>query len=90
MLMFCDFFFFRFVLMVLRLYSLIVSWLYLIYYASRRYNAFWLPLLAKHSENPVSEDPIVVPLDCEWIWHCHRLNPVRLLEINVFLFPLLF
>lgn len=46
-------------------------------WAIYRYNAFWLPLLAKHSENPVSEDPIVVPLDCEWIWHCHRLNPVR-------------
>ncbi|XP_074308105.1 glycine-rich domain-containing protein 2-like isoform X2 [Silene latifolia] len=42
-----------------------------------RYNAFWLPLLAKHLENPVFEDPLVVPLDCEWIWHCHRLNPVR-------------
>ncbi|KAL9229519.1 hypothetical protein vseg_004977 [Gypsophila vaccaria] len=42
-----------------------------------RYNAFWLPLLAKHSKNPVSEDPLVVPLDCELIWHCHRLNPLR-------------
>ncbi|KAL9241670.1 hypothetical protein vseg_015753 [Gypsophila vaccaria] len=43
-----------------------------------RYNAFWLPLLAKHMENPVcGEEPLVVPLDCEWIWHCHRLNPLR-------------
>ncbi|XP_050365882.1 glycine-rich domain-containing protein 1 [Argentina anserina] len=42
-----------------------------------RYNACWLPLLAKHSESQVSEGPLVVPLDCEWIWHCHRLNPVR-------------
>ncbi|XP_074308935.1 glycine-rich domain-containing protein 1-like [Silene latifolia] len=43
-----------------------------------RYNAFWLPLLAKHLENPVTgEEPLVVPLDCEWIWHCHRLNPLR-------------
>ncbi|KAH0929645.1 hypothetical protein HID58_015372 [Brassica napus] len=39
-----------------------------------RYNACWLPLLAKHS---LSEGPLVPPLDCEWIWHCHRLNPVR-------------
>ncbi|VVB08388.1 unnamed protein product [Arabis nemorensis] len=38
-----------------------------------RYNACWLPLLAKS----VSEGPLVPPLDCEWIWHCHRLNPVR-------------
>ncbi|PON38888.1 Glycine-rich domain-containing protein-like [Parasponia andersonii] len=42
-----------------------------------RYNVCWLPLLAKHSDTPVSEGPLVVPLDCEWIWHCHRLNPVR-------------
>ncbi|CAJ2647285.1 unnamed protein product [Trifolium pratense] len=42
-----------------------------------RYNACWLPLLAKHSESRIFEGPLVVPLDCEWIWHCHRLNPVR-------------
>ncbi|KAB5524427.1 hypothetical protein DKX38_022176 [Salix brachista] len=41
------------------------------------YNACWLPLLAKHAESPISEGPLVVPLDCEWIWHCHRLNPLR-------------
>ncbi|BAT81668.1 hypothetical protein VIGAN_03145300 [Vigna angularis var. angularis] len=42
-----------------------------------RYKYCWLPLLAKHTESPVTEIPLVVPLDCEWIWHCHRLNPVR-------------
>ncbi|KAM2005270.1 hypothetical protein FF1_000513 [Malus domestica] len=42
-----------------------------------RYNACWLPMLAKHSESQISEGPLVVPLDCEWIWHCHRLNPVQ-------------
>ncbi|KAH7848071.1 hypothetical protein Vadar_033476 [Vaccinium darrowii] len=42
-----------------------------------RYNACWLPLLAKHSEAQIIEGPLVVPLDCEWVWHCHRLNPVR-------------
>ncbi|CAK8540392.1 unnamed protein product [Lathyrus sativus] len=42
-----------------------------------RYNACWLPLLAKQSESRSFEGPLVVPLDCEWIWHCHRLNPVR-------------
>ncbi|XP_073157217.1 glycine-rich domain-containing protein 1-like [Henckelia pumila] len=42
-----------------------------------RYNTCWLPLLAKHSESPLCEGPsLVVPLDCEWIWHCHRVNPV--------------
>ncbi|KAG8384191.1 hypothetical protein BUALT_Bualt04G0092400 [Buddleja alternifolia] len=41
------------------------------------YNAYWLPLLAKHSESQLVEGPLVVPLDCEWVWHCHRLNPAR-------------
>ncbi|CAM8985696.1 unnamed protein product [Rhodiola kirilowii] len=45
--------------------------------AIHRYNACWLPLLAAHSEYQVPKGPLVVPLDCEWIWHCHRLNPVR-------------
>ncbi|KAL4582403.1 hypothetical protein LXL04_006951 [Taraxacum kok-saghyz] len=55
-------------------------WLYegqTLQWAIYRYNACWLPLLAKHSESKVTEGPLVVPLDCEWIWHCHRLNPVR-------------
>ncbi|KAJ0233482.1 Glycine-rich domain-containing protein 2 [Hirschfeldia incana] len=43
-----------------------------------RYNAYWLPLLAKYTESSsICEEPLVPPLDCEWIWHCHRLNPVR-------------
>ncbi|XP_074310235.1 glycine-rich domain-containing protein 1-like isoform X2 [Silene latifolia] len=42
-----------------------------------RYNALWIPLLAKHLKNPLVEGSLVVPLDCEWIWHCHRLNPIR-------------
>ncbi|XP_057975299.1 glycine-rich domain-containing protein 2-like [Malania oleifera] len=42
-----------------------------------RYKSCWLPLLAKNGESQISEFPLVVPLDCEWIWHCHRLNPVR-------------
>ncbi|CAL5188619.1 unnamed protein product [Lathyrus oleraceus] len=42
-----------------------------------RYHDCWLPVLAKYSESRISEGPLVVPLDCEWIWHCHRLNPVK-------------
>ncbi|XP_076927584.1 glycine-rich domain-containing protein 1-like [Bidens hawaiensis] len=55
-------------------------WLYqgqALQWAIYRYNACWLPLLAKHSESRITEGPLVVPLDCEWVWHCHRLNPVR-------------
>ncbi|XP_050204673.1 glycine-rich domain-containing protein 1 [Mercurialis annua] len=46
-------------------------------HAIYRYNMCWLPLLAKHSESSLFEGPLVIPLDIEWIWHCHRLNPVR-------------
>ncbi|URD80963.1 hypothetical protein MUK42_02034 [Musa troglodytarum] len=42
-----------------------------------RYKACWLPLLAKHCECGVTDGSLYVPLDCEWIWHCHRLNPVQ-------------
>ncbi|CAL4982992.1 unnamed protein product [Urochloa decumbens] len=55
-------------------------WLYegpLLDRAIRRYKSCWLPLLAKHTQAPVVDGPLVVPLDCEWIWHCHRLNPVQ-------------
>ncbi|KAF3682726.1 putative transcription factor bHLH93-like [Capsicum annuum] len=45
--------------------------------AIHRYYSCWLPLLAKHSESRYFDGPLIVPLDCEWIWHCHRLNPVR-------------
>ncbi|KAF9667563.1 hypothetical protein SADUNF_Sadunf15G0036300 [Salix dunnii] len=50
---------------------------YFLGFSHKLYNACWLPLLAKHAESPISEGPLVVPLDCEWIWHCHRLNPLR-------------
>ncbi|OWM89413.1 glycine-rich domain-containing protein 1-like [Punica granatum] len=48
-----------------------------LHHAIYRYEHCWLPLLAKHMESPVNTEPLVVPLDCEWIWHCHRLNPVQ-------------
>ncbi|KAK3021480.1 hypothetical protein RJ639_047652 [Escallonia herrerae] len=45
--------------------------------AIHRYKNCWLPLLATDAVSKSQEGPLVVPLDCEWIWHCHRLNPVR-------------
>ncbi|VAH71082.1 unnamed protein product [Triticum turgidum subsp. durum] len=46
----------------------------------RRYKACWIPLLAKHTDAAVADEPLVVPLDCEWIWHCHRLNPTQYIK----------
>ncbi|KAK3031290.1 hypothetical protein RJ639_035590 [Escallonia herrerae] len=45
--------------------------------AIHRYKNCWLPLLATDAVCKSQEGPLVVPLDCEWIWHCHRMNPVR-------------
>ncbi|KAL2903897.1 Glycine-rich domain-containing protein 2 [Bienertia sinuspersici] len=42
---------------------------------SMMYNTYWLPLLVQYLKNHISDDSLVVRLDCEWIWHCHRLNP---------------
>ncbi|XP_024523119.1 glycine-rich domain-containing protein 1-like [Selaginella moellendorffii] len=39
--------------------------------AIERYQYCCLPLLAN------SSGTFVPPLDCGWIWHCHRLNPVQ-------------
>ncbi|GLJ46990.1 hypothetical protein SUGI_0991820 [Cryptomeria japonica] len=38
-----------------------------------RYEHCWLPLLA----NSEAKEDLLPPLDCEWVWHCHRLNPLQ-------------
>ncbi|KAM0953050.1 putative Glycine-rich domain-containing protein [Dioscorea sansibarensis] len=48
--------------------------------AIHRYKACWLPLLAKFTETGATKGFLIVPLDCEWIWHVHRLNPVQYKE----------
>ena len=35
-----------------------------------RYKNYWLPLASKYNEL------LSAPLDIEWVWHCHLLNPV--------------
>eukprot|EP00250_Pteridium_aquilinum_P030037 c40544_g1_i1 orf=2-748(-) len=42
--------------------------------AIQRYEECWLPLLDEFSKHG-STLPLQPPLDCAWIWHCHRLNP---------------
>ncbi|KAH7289972.1 hypothetical protein KP509_30G026300 [Ceratopteris richardii] len=44
--------------------------------AIRRYEECWLPLLAEYWRSPTGSTPLQPPLDCAWIWHCHRLNPI--------------
>jgi len=35
-----------------------------------RYEEYWLPLCRQHAD-----EVLVAPLDIEWVWHCHILNP---------------
>ncbi|OAE34691.1 hypothetical protein AXG93_4735s1070 [Marchantia polymorpha subsp. ruderalis] len=49
-----------------------------------RYWNYWLPLASKFqacgfpsNDHQTSIDCLLAPLDCAWIWHCHKLNPVR-------------
>ena len=41
-----------------------------IHYAIYRYEQYWLLLVAENQEKPLP-----APLDIEWVWHCHILNP---------------
>lgn len=44
--------------------------------AIQRYEYCWLPLLA----GAKAETTLAPPLDCEWVWHCHRLNQLQYTE----------
>lgn len=48
--------------------------------AVHRYENCWLPLLAEHGPYINAGIPLIPPLDCSWIWHCHRLNPVQYIK----------
>ncbi|KAM6577902.1 hypothetical protein CsatB_029739 [Cannabis sativa] len=47
--------------------------------AIRRYNELWMPLI---SDLTVGSTPplILPPIDIEWVWFCHTLNPVSYRE----------
>lgn len=43
--------------------------------AIRRYDELWMPLISDLTEG--STPPMVLPpIDIEWVWYCHTLNPV--------------
>ncbi len=41
--------------------------------AVRRYETFWLPLVAEYGIQ--NDFQLAPPLDIAWIWHCHLLSP---------------
>ncbi|KAL2629021.1 hypothetical protein R1flu_013707 [Riccia fluitans] len=46
-----------------------------------RYFENWLPLVSEFLESPDCHNSLNCylqpPLDCAWIWHCHKLSPVK-------------
>lgn len=42
----------------------------------RRYDELWMPMI---SDAMTDNGPpmILPPVDIEWVWFCHTLNPVR-------------
>lgn len=49
-----------------------------------RYEELWMPLISDLMVAGASPPMILPPLDVEWVWFCHTLNPVSL---NFCLFP---
>ncbi|KAG7023996.1 Glycine-rich domain-containing protein 1, partial [Cucurbita argyrosperma subsp. argyrosperma] len=44
--------------------------------AIRRYEELWMPLISDLMVAGASPPMILPPLDVEWVWFCHTLNPV--------------
>ncbi|KAK1417715.1 hypothetical protein QVD17_26849 [Tagetes erecta] len=43
----------------------------------RRYHELWMPMMADLMAELGGKPPMIVPpLDVEWVWFCHTLNPV--------------
>lgn len=41
-----------------------------------RYEELWMPLISDLTVAGASPPMILPPLDVEWVWFCHTLNPV--------------
>ncbi|KAM7273291.1 hypothetical protein ACFE04_027955 [Oxalis oulophora] len=53
-------------------------WLYkkpTLFEAIRRYEEVWMPLIAELSDGLIKPPAVIPPLDVEWVWFCHTLNP---------------
>ncbi|KAG7969286.1 hypothetical protein I3843_07G023700 [Carya illinoinensis] len=44
--------------------------------AIRRYNELWMPLVSDLTVVGSTPPLVLPPLDVEWVWFCHTLNPV--------------
>lgn len=41
-----------------------------------RYNELWMPLVSDLTAESAAVPVIHPPIDIEWVWFCHTLNPV--------------
>ncbi|KAK9070937.1 hypothetical protein SSX86_009505 [Deinandra increscens subsp. villosa] len=44
--------------------------------AVRRYEELWMPMMSDLTTDSDSPPMILPPIDVEWVWFCHTLNPV--------------
>ncbi|KAL5701073.1 hypothetical protein ACHQM5_026451 [Ranunculus cassubicifolius] len=44
-------------------------------HAVRRYDELWMPLIADLTIGKTQPVILLPPLDIQWVWHCHTLNP---------------
>ncbi|GKA18735.1 glycine-rich domain-containing protein 1 isoform X1 [Tanacetum coccineum] len=48
--------------------------------AIRRYDEIWMPMMSDLTQESSKPPMILPPLDVEWVWFCHTLNPVSYKE----------
>lgn len=41
-----------------------------------RYDQLWMPMISDLTPESGKPPMILPPLDVEWVWFCHTLNPV--------------
>ena len=45
--------------------------------SKQRYEQLWLPLVVSLVASHTDDTPLVPPLDIAWVWHLHRLAPLK-------------
>ncbi|XP_043711358.1 uncharacterized protein LOC122660208 [Telopea speciosissima] len=43
----------------------------------RRYDELWMPFIADLTVGSTTPPMLLPPLDIQWVWHCHSLNPAK-------------
>ncbi|XP_042518846.1 uncharacterized protein LOC122092680 [Macadamia integrifolia] len=46
-------------------------------FSIRRYEELWMPFIADLTVGSTKPQMLLPPLDIQWVWHCHSLNPAK-------------